>query len=138
MSGNTIPFACTSCKSISKLPIDSVKDKVGKQRICLVCGVCGRVNEPQKIENSKEKGHVNEPYLVCLPFTGPEKDVPLGPITVAGRTLWTDSNGKNLTTEEFITKHGLHPGIFWRNKIIEEQAVQQAFLVGHPAVSTRK
>ena len=137
MAGEKIPFSCTTCKAVNKVPLESIKNKVGIQRIILICGDCGRVNEPQKIEKSEDQDHSGENFLACIPFTGPEKDLPTGSITVAGRTLWTTATGKSFTTEEFIMRFGLHPGIFSKKKIIDDQAVQKAFLLGHPAVAHR-
>lgn len=136
MAEEKIPFTCYSCKRISKVPLN-IKDKIGKGAI-LVCGYCGRVNEPYGTGKSDDAGHENEPFILCR-FNGREVVLPLGPITIAGETKWTDANGKrNYTTLEWIKKFNIDPRVYWRNKILEDQAVHDAFILGHPAVATRR
>jgi len=129
MADDKISFSCTSCSAVNWTDLPSIKDKVSKQRIILICGSCGRVNEPNKIEKSQKPGKEGQNYLACIPFTGIEKDLPVGYVSAGGRTLWTDANGKSWTTEEFTMKYGIYPPIYWKNKKLEEQAFRNAFQI---------
>ncbi len=129
MAEDKISFACTSCEAINWTDFPPIKNKIGSQRVILICGSCGRVNEPNKIAKSQIPGKETINYLACIPFTGPEKDLPTGYVTVGGRTLWTDANGKSWTTEEFTMKYGIYPRIYWKNKSLEDQAFRNAFQV---------
>lgn len=131
MTDGEIPFACVGCNTINKVSRD-VEPLVGRQRVILTCGDCGCVNEPQEIRTSHRAGHEGENYLACIKFTGPESKVPTGYVTVGGRTLWTDADGKHWTSEEFIQKFGTDPVAYWTKKIRIEKLAVEAFNLGHP------
>jgi hypothetical protein len=121
--GEMLPFTCTSCRAVNTVDYDTIKNIIGSKRTILICGRCGRVNLGQSIKQSDMPGKQGKNYCACLPFDGPEKDLPTGYITTGGRTLWVDANGRHWTTEEFTMKYGLYPPIYWRNKTIESQAI---------------
>lgn len=132
MTNEEIPFACVKCGVMNEVPRAEIEPIVGRQRILLTCGDCGSVNEPQEIRTRHDAGHEGENYLACIKFTGPESKVPTGYVTVGGRTLWTDADGKQWTSEEFIEKFGTDPRAYWAQKIRIDGLVQQAFRLGHP------
>lgn len=136
MANEKIHFACTSCSAVNWVDLEPIKEKVGKVKVILICGTCGRVNLPQKIEKSNDPKHINMNYLPCIEFTGAGRDLPTGYVTSGGRTLWTDANAKSWTTEEFILRYGVDPRVAWRNIILQQHAFQQAIQMGHPSVAT--
>jgi hypothetical protein len=113
-----IPFTCTLCGATNHIDFSSIKEKLGKTRVILFCRVCGRVHEPQRIGASAESGQKERNWLRCIPFSSPDISVPRGrSINAAtGETFWSDSRGFNLTSEQFMMKHGINPEIYWRNK----------------------
>lgn len=100
-------FICVSCKKQNWINLDL--SLVGNQKIILYCCKCGKVNEPQKVED--EEG---ESWLPCVKFGGIEKDDVAGvQVSRTGAALWTDTDGKHLTREDFAEQHGVDPWTIW-------------------------
>lgn len=122
MTEERISFTCRNCMEKNYLDFSSIKDKLGKTRVILFCRSCGTVHMSQGIDKNDDS------LLECIVSTSPESIVPTGryidPAT--GKTLWQGSNGKTLTTDEFMMRHGINPEIYWRNKEDLEARMQQS------------
>lgn len=107
MSGETISWRCKNmdCEAENLVDRELVENALEKgKKVTLICGNCGFVNNPEKIEEDVQKT-----WLACIPFTGSERKLP------TGRTPdgWKDYKGNPFSRVDFIRKYKVDPEINW-------------------------
>ncbi|MHC1631524.1 MAG: hypothetical protein ACXQT4_04430 [Methanotrichaceae archaeon] len=110
MSGKKLKFRCFECNSENIIEDSEI---CNEGRTLVVCGNCGLVNETTS-ERIRDALNDQDNWLICIPFTGPERRLPLGKIETAdGMMLYVTAAdmANRLTRNEFIMKYGNDPEI---------------------------
>ena len=107
-------FMCHSCEKGLCVPADEVS-RLEDNELMYLCPNCDDITIPVKFQNdwawesSPPDDFGPEDYLSCCTYKGPLSKEAVGYIDTGTEKLYIDANGRRLTRQQFIDKHGKDP-----------------------------